>query len=228
MSTETTNYHFIKPDDSDPVDNTPLNQNFDSIDAAIADHVADTNNPHQVTKEQIGLGNVDNTSDADKPISAAVQAPLARLVDAGAKNLLKIISVSKTINGITFLVNGDGIITISGTATKSTTYSLNDALELPSGRYILTGIVPKNVYLTARSSLGGNYIVTSSNGIAEINDDITYAYINISNGTELNDIVVRPMLCTTEDYAISPKFVPYRPSYDELVARIEALESGGN
>ena len=88
--------------------------------------------------------------------------------------------------------------------------------------------MPKNVYLTARSSLGGNYIVTSSNGIAEINDDITYAYINISNGTELNDIVVRPMLCTTEDYAISPKFVPYRPSYDELVARIEALESGGN
>ena len=31
MATETTNYHFIKPDDSDPVDNTPLNQNFDSI-----------------------------------------------------------------------------------------------------------------------------------------------------------------------------------------------------
>ena len=81
MSTETTNYHFIKPDDSDPVDNTPLNQNFDSIDAAIADHVADTNNPHQVTKEQVGLGNVDNTSDADKPISAAVQAALDVLTE---------------------------------------------------------------------------------------------------------------------------------------------------
>jgi hypothetical protein len=76
MSTETTNYHFIKPGDTDPVDNTPLNQNFDSIDAAIADHVADTNNPHQTTKEQVGLGNVDNTSDADKPISTAVQAAL--------------------------------------------------------------------------------------------------------------------------------------------------------
>lgn len=77
MATETTNYHFIKPGDADPVDNTPLNQNFDGIDAAIADHVADTDNPHQTTKEQVGLGNVDNTSDADKPISTAMQAALA-------------------------------------------------------------------------------------------------------------------------------------------------------
>lgn len=33
-------------------------------------------NPHNVTKSQIGLGNVDNTSDLDKPISTAVQAAL--------------------------------------------------------------------------------------------------------------------------------------------------------
>ncbi len=36
-------------------------------------HVADLNNPHQVTKEQVGLGNVDNTSDKDKPVSDATQ-----------------------------------------------------------------------------------------------------------------------------------------------------------
>ena len=34
-------------------------------------HIKDTTNPHNVTKEQIGLGNVDNTSDKDKPISTA-------------------------------------------------------------------------------------------------------------------------------------------------------------
>lgn len=43
---------------------------------AISDHEADINNPHSVTKNQIGLGNVDNTSDADKPISAAAQTVL--------------------------------------------------------------------------------------------------------------------------------------------------------
>lgn len=40
------------------------------------DHIYDTNNPHNVTKSQVGLGNVDNTSDANKPISTATQTAL--------------------------------------------------------------------------------------------------------------------------------------------------------
>lgn len=44
--------------------------------AQIDTHIASTNNPHQVTKEQIGLPNVDNTSDANKPISIATQTAL--------------------------------------------------------------------------------------------------------------------------------------------------------
>lgn len=38
------------------------------------EHATDKENPHEVSKEQIGLGNVDNTSDANKPISVAQQA----------------------------------------------------------------------------------------------------------------------------------------------------------
>lgn len=34
-------------------------------------HIANRSNPHSVTKSQIGLGNVDNTSDANKPVSTA-------------------------------------------------------------------------------------------------------------------------------------------------------------
>lgn len=45
-----------------------------SID--LSNHVANTSNPHQVTKSQVGLGNVDNTSDLDKPVSTAVQSAL--------------------------------------------------------------------------------------------------------------------------------------------------------
>lgn len=43
---------------------------------AIATHVADKQNPHEVTKAQLGLGNVDNTADLDKPISTATQSAL--------------------------------------------------------------------------------------------------------------------------------------------------------
>lgn len=39
--------------------------------ASLATHVADVANPHAVTKTQVGLGSVDNTSDADKPVSTA-------------------------------------------------------------------------------------------------------------------------------------------------------------
>jgi len=39
-------------------------------------HVSDNGNPHNVTKAQVGLGNADNTSDADKPVSTATQTAL--------------------------------------------------------------------------------------------------------------------------------------------------------
>lgn len=45
----------------------------------IAAHKADTNNPHNVTKEQLGLDKVNNTSDEDKPVSTA-QASAIKVV----------------------------------------------------------------------------------------------------------------------------------------------------
>lgn len=39
-------------------------------------HEANADNPHAVTKAQVGLGSVDNTGDAGKPISTAAQAAL--------------------------------------------------------------------------------------------------------------------------------------------------------
>lgn len=45
-----------------------------ALNTKIDNHIADKANPHQVTKAQVGLGNVDNTADIDKPISTAVSA----------------------------------------------------------------------------------------------------------------------------------------------------------
>jgi len=39
-------------------------------------HTSNTSNPHSVTKAQVGLGNVDNTSDANKPVSTATQTAI--------------------------------------------------------------------------------------------------------------------------------------------------------
>lgn len=49
--------------------------------AELISHIGNKNNPHQVTKSQVGLGNVDNTSDANKPISNATQQELTKIND---------------------------------------------------------------------------------------------------------------------------------------------------
>ncbi len=51
------------------------------IRETVSEHVESASNPHGVTAEQIGLGNVDDTSDADKPISNAVQSALDEKAD---------------------------------------------------------------------------------------------------------------------------------------------------
>lgn len=48
-----------------------VNDGIDLISRALQNHIDDTSNPHQVTAEQVGLGNVDNTADIDKPLSTA-------------------------------------------------------------------------------------------------------------------------------------------------------------
>lgn len=52
------------------------------------DHLLNNQNPHNVTKEQVGLGNVDNTSDMNKPISLATQEALDKKSDVGHKHVM--------------------------------------------------------------------------------------------------------------------------------------------
>lgn len=48
---------------------------------SITTHISDTDNPHNVTKAQVGLDQVNNTSDTDKPVSTATQNALDSKVD---------------------------------------------------------------------------------------------------------------------------------------------------
>ena len=61
----------------DDINETKANKtDVDEVDGDISAHLGDFNNPHQVTKSQVGLGNADNTADIDKPISTAVKGAL--------------------------------------------------------------------------------------------------------------------------------------------------------
>ena len=47
-----------------------------TVDGKVDTHVARIDNPHAVTKAHVGLSNVDNTSDANKPVSTSTQNAL--------------------------------------------------------------------------------------------------------------------------------------------------------
>lgn len=112
----------------------------DNLDA----HEADTANPHNVTKAHVGLGNVDNTSDANKPVSTAQQTALN-----GKQNsdpTLTALAAYNT-NGILTQTSADTFTgrTITGTANQITVtngngVSGNPTLSLPQD--IHTGAGP--------------------------------------------------------------------------------------
>lgn len=68
-------------------------------------HINNRTNPHRVTKEQIGLDQVDNTSDANKPISNATQTALNSKFSATDGNALK-----QTIEDMPNFVVTDGSV----------------------------------------------------------------------------------------------------------------------
>ena len=49
--------------------------------STVSGHTGNTSNPHKVTKSQVGLGNVDNTADADKSVKYAATAGSAPASD---------------------------------------------------------------------------------------------------------------------------------------------------
>ena len=59
---------------------TAIDKLNENLSRAINTHTEDFNNPHRVTKDQVGLANVDNTSDANKPVSTAQQAAIDKAV----------------------------------------------------------------------------------------------------------------------------------------------------
>lgn len=61
------------PSDGRPITLSELNLRIATEEQARQQHQSNLNNPHQVTAAQLGLGNVNNTSDINKPVSTPTQ-----------------------------------------------------------------------------------------------------------------------------------------------------------
>lgn len=75
-----------------------------NVNTKVDSHIANKSNPHGVTKAQVGLGNVNNTSDADKPVSTAQATAIADAKAAGTNaqtNLTTHIQNTSNPHGVT-------------------------------------------------------------------------------------------------------------------------------
>lgn len=78
---------------------TESDANYEPKNSNIQAHIGSMSNPHGVTKTQVGLGNVDNTSDANKPVSTAQQNALNLKLDSSVYTASDVLTKIKTVDG---------------------------------------------------------------------------------------------------------------------------------
>ena len=83
--------------------------------AAFDDHIHNFMNPHAVTKDQIGLGNVDNTKDINKPISIPVQEALDEINKKLGKVVNSIVDVvwNQATGKLDFKFSDNSVISVA-------------------------------------------------------------------------------------------------------------------
>lgn len=143
-------------------------------------HINNRTNPHRVTKEQIGLDQVDNTSDANKPISNATQTALNGKFSATDGNALKqrvdnipeLVATDITVDSDNDSVNIslDKTSIVDGTLS-GTTININSATASKAGI-----LVP-----TDKSKI--DKIITNGNGTKYLSDNGTYKEVSGGGGS---------------------------------------------
>lgn len=164
-------------------------------------------------------------------LEAEDRAALAELVDSGAKNIIK--PVSPTVpSGIAVTINADGTIRVTSDGTNAQAVmniATQSTFEMVNGeKYVLSGCTGgSSTTYDLRLSLGGTNYIEYGEGVSfTYGGQATYGVAIVIRAAQTLDITFKPMICTKAAWEISQKYVPYRPSYDDLIARIEALESG--
>lgn len=164
-------------------DQAGITSDIDAVQTNLETHINNKSNPHEVTKDQVGLGNVDNTSDANKPISNATQTALNGKFSATDGNALKqrvdnipeLVATDITVDSDNDSVNIslDKTSIVDGTLS-GTTININSATASKAGI-----LVP-----TDKSKI--DKIITNGNGTKYLSDNGTYK--EVSGGSSSSDI----------------------------------------
>lgn len=141
-----------------------ITSDINAVQSNLTTHITNKQNPHSVTKAQVGLGNVDNTSDADKPVSTAVQTELDKKTNSA---ITDIDFANSTVD--------NAIMTVD-LANGITTSEKN--ITLPKASSTSAGII------TSQESIKLNKILTNGDGTKFLADNGTYITVETEVNTE--------------------------------------------
>lgn len=144
---------------------------------------------------------------------------MAELVDRDGKNLLANDAGTKTVGTITFTMNDDRSIAVSGTSrTSNSDYYICTDMPLKAGTYVLSGCPSGgNNSSTYKIQINGvGYDIGDSYEFTLSSDTTITVYIRIWSGYTPNNLVFKPMICTKSDWIISKAYVPNALSNLEL------------
>lgn len=179
---------------------------FGKLQAQISAHIARTDNPHSVTKSQVGLGSVDNTADSAKNVLSATKLSTPRTIAItgdgaasgnfdGSGNLslaLVLANVVAAGTGCKLTVNAKGLVT--GIAALT-------AADIPA--LTAAKITDLGTAATKNTGLGiGNVVVVGADGkidgslmppiaITEVFEAASQAAMLALSTADVGDICVR-------------------------------------
>ena len=151
-------------------------------------HVSKVDNPHSVTKAQVGLGNVDNTSDVNKPISTATQTALnlkAPLVSPTLVTPNIGVATGTSFNSITGLSSTTP--SVAGTAAIGTSTTVARADHVHPVQTSVSGNAGTATKLTTARTISLTGDVTGSvlfDGSADASISATIAANSVALGTD--------------------------------------------
>ena len=153
--------------------------------------------------EPVQAGTGDPSPDNVRPISGHTGAEIQQR----GKNLLKNSENSVTKQGLTYTVNDDGTVTVSGTATASSYLSINVNKSFANAVIVNGSPTPltSGVYIQVYTE-NGNYNDDGTGVNIEANNKILVIRCRIGNGITVNNVVFEPMirLATETDSTFEP------------------------
>ena len=103
------------------------------LETSLSSHKTDKSNPHNVTKTQVGLGNVDNTSDDEKNVLSATKITTPRSINGTSFDGTKNITTSKWGNARTISLAGDLVGSVSVDGSKDVSINVTVSEDGQSG-----------------------------------------------------------------------------------------------